>query len=102
VLALNEVDGTARCQDSLAQEVQVAIKVRHGKGGWPVVGEEWFISKEFLGRWVFHAVIGPVAAPVITAPREAMDAGTEQIFDALIALGLVTEEGADFRRSEDG
>lgn len=101
VVSVGGNDGFARCRDNLNQETYVTLRYRTGKGGWPRVGEEWYISKEFLGRWVFVGLVSPSKPPVISAPREGMDKGTEQIFDALLALGLVNEEGTDFQRTED-
>lgn len=89
--------GYAVCRDDTEAEIRVPLSFRVGKGGWPRQGEDWVIML-MSQQWVFFCVVADIAPVTIMTPRDSMDAGTEEILDALINLGLVIEEGSDFQR----
>lgn len=93
------VDGIANCSTSGGTEHNVPIGRRVGAGGWPQPGDTWLLAK-VNATWVFHLIVDSVLqGPIeISSPRDSMDAGTEEIFDALIRLGLVKEQGGDYQR----
>lgn len=99
VEAIQEGEAYALCRDDTGAEVSVPMIFRVGNGGWPKEGDQWLLSM-VNGTWMFFAIVGQRAPIVITTPRDAMDEGTEEIFNALLQLGLVREEPTRFSRGD--
>lgn len=79
----------AICRDPNGATLQVSLRVRRAKGGWPQVGEQWILTREF-GAWSFAAIVGgDPAPPVVSPPSDNAEPWMVQMFDALVHLGLI-------------
>jgi hypothetical protein len=84
-------DGRYVCRDNFGREVTVRGDVQRAKGARPQVGEHWMISRD-LGGWTLAACLSVPPTPVVAGSRAAADPVTLSLLDALVQLGLVTDE----------
>lgn len=85
-------DGTCIVRDTLGRERTVRYSTRPKGTAPPAEGETWVIRRLSGETWVLSAMLDALRPPVVSGSRAGADAVTLSVLDALVALGLVTDD----------